>query len=135
MKLFQKNCQRETSEYNIHEEIEKVKAQMDAAYSNFQNAVDPDLIDCCIFESNAAWKKYRFLLRQAKGNVPATKIRGLKKAPVPYSVTKQSLSHVLCDDIGNTVLPPHPSYVLMRSQMVCLHIYHSHISPLVFRFE
>ena len=27
MKLFQKNCQRETSEYNIHEEIEKVKAQ------------------------------------------------------------------------------------------------------------
>ena len=24
MKLFQKNCQRETSEYNIHEEIEKV---------------------------------------------------------------------------------------------------------------
>ena len=59
MKLFQKNCQRETSEYNIHEEIEKVKAQM--------NAVDPDLIDCCIFESNAAWKKYRFLLRQAKG--------------------------------------------------------------------
>ena len=49
------------------EEAEKVKAQMDAAYSNFQNAVDPDLIDCCIFESNAAWKKYRFLLRQAKG--------------------------------------------------------------------
>ena len=28
MKLFQKNCQRETSEYNIHEEIEKVKAQI-----------------------------------------------------------------------------------------------------------
>ena len=54
MKLFQKNCQRETSEYNIHEEIEKVKAQMDAAYSNFQNAVDPDLIDCCIFKSIAA---------------------------------------------------------------------------------
>ena len=49
------------------DEAEKVKAQMDAAYSNFQNAVDPDLIDCCIFESNAAWKKYRFLLRQAKG--------------------------------------------------------------------
>ena len=82
MKLFQKNCQRETSEYNIHEEIEKVKAQMDAAYSNFQNAVDPDLIDCCIFESNAAWKKYRFLLRQAKGQTFLTlKYGGLKKSP------------------------------------------------------
>lgn len=66
MKLFQKNCQRKASEYNIQKEIEKVKAEMDAAYSNFQNAVDPDLIDCSIFESNAAWKKYCFLLRQAK---------------------------------------------------------------------
>ena len=41
MKLFQKNCQRETSEYNIHEEIEKVKAQMDAAYSNFSKCRRP----------------------------------------------------------------------------------------------
>ena len=81
MKLFQKNCQRETSEYNIHEEIEKVKAQMDAAYSNFQNAVDPDLIDCCIFESNAAWKKYRFLLRQAKGQRSCHKKTGVLPNP------------------------------------------------------
>lgn len=67
MKLFQKHSQREISEYNIQEEIEKVKAQMDTAYTNFQNVVDPDLIDCYIFESNAAWKRYRFLLKQAKG--------------------------------------------------------------------
>lgn len=66
MKLFHKTPQRQTPEYDIHEEIERTKAQMDTAYSNFQNAVDPDLIDCCIFESNAAWKRYRFLLRQAK---------------------------------------------------------------------
>ena len=48
------------------EEIERVKMQMENAHYNFQNAMDPDLIDCYIFESNAAWKKYRFLLRQAK---------------------------------------------------------------------
>ena len=66
MKLFQKTFKKETSEYDIREEIERAKAQMDIAYSNFQNVVDPDLIDCYIFESNAAWKKYRFLLRQAK---------------------------------------------------------------------
>ena len=29
-------------------------------------ASDPDLIDCYIFRGNAAWKKYEFLLRQAK---------------------------------------------------------------------
>ena len=66
MKLFRKTFQRETSDYDIHEEIERVKTQMDTAYSNFQNVVDPDLIDCYIYESNAAWKKYRFLLKQAK---------------------------------------------------------------------
>lgn len=47
-------------------EIERAKKQMENAYHNFQYAMDPDLIDCYIFEGNAAWKKYRFLLRQAK---------------------------------------------------------------------
>ncbi|MGO5053816.1 YaaL family protein [Lachnospiraceae bacterium LCP25S3_G4] len=52
--------------YDIHREIQQTKNEMDHAYNNFQNALDPDLIDCYIFEANAAWKKYRFLLRQAK---------------------------------------------------------------------
>ena len=44
----------------------KEDMQMENAHYNFQNAMDPDLIDCYIFESNAAWKRYRFLLKQAK---------------------------------------------------------------------
>lgn len=67
MTLFKKTPQQNTSYYELLEEIERVKTQMDNAYCNFQNAMDPDLIDCYIFESNAAWKRYRFLLRQAKG--------------------------------------------------------------------
>lgn len=66
MKLFHKNTQKATSAYDIQREIERVRTQMDVADSNFQNVVDPDLIDYYIFESNAAWKRYRFLLRQAK---------------------------------------------------------------------
>lgn len=66
MKLLRNPSKRQASDYDIREEIERTKAQMDTAYSNFQSAVDPDLIDCYIFESNAAWKKYRFLLKQAK---------------------------------------------------------------------
>lgn len=62
LELFHKNLTRR----NIYAEIECVKVQMEVAYDNFQNAVDPDLIDCCIYESNAAFKKYRFLLKQAK---------------------------------------------------------------------
>jgi rRNA-processing protein FCF1 len=47
-------------------EINKTKLAMEAAYSNFENVVDPDLIDCCIFELNAVQKRYKFLLKQAK---------------------------------------------------------------------
>ncbi|MBQ8559783.1 MAG: YaaL family protein [Tyzzerella sp.] len=66
MNLFKKTPQRSNLDYELLQEIERVKTQMDNAYTNFQNAMDPDLIDCYIFESNAAWKRYRFLIRQAK---------------------------------------------------------------------
>lgn len=66
MHLFKKTTPNPTMDYELLEEIERVKTQIDIAYHNFQNAMDPDLIDSYIYEGNAAWKKYRFLLRQAK---------------------------------------------------------------------
>lgn len=66
MSLFQKTLPKETANKELLQEIERVKVQMENAHYNFQNAMDPDLIDCYIFESNAAWKRYRFLLKQAK---------------------------------------------------------------------
>ena len=69
MGFFQKTPPKPLIDYELLEEIQRVKSQMDNAYYNFQNAMDPDLIDCYIFESNAAWKKYRFLLRQAKSSI------------------------------------------------------------------
>ena len=39
---------------------------MDAARSRFEQAVDPLLIDCFIYELNAAQLKYQFLLRNFK---------------------------------------------------------------------
>ena len=66
MHLFQKTLPNDTENKELLEEIERVKMQMENAHYNFQNAMDPDLIDCYIFESNAAWKRYRFLLKEAK---------------------------------------------------------------------
>ena len=71
MHLFQKTLPKDTPNKELLEEIERVKTQMDNAYYNFQNAMDPDLIDCYIYEGNAAWKRYRFLLRQAKSATAA----------------------------------------------------------------
>ena len=48
------------------DEINKTKIAMEAAYSNFQNVIDPDLIDSCIYELNAVQNRYKFLLRLAK---------------------------------------------------------------------
>lgn len=66
MHLFHKTSPKNTVDEELLAEIKRVKMQMENAHYNFQNAMDPDLIDCYIFESNAAWKKYRFLLKQAK---------------------------------------------------------------------
>ena len=66
MHLFQKTLPKDTENKELLEEIERVKMQMENAHYNFQNAMDPDLIDCYIYESNAAWKRYRFLLKEAK---------------------------------------------------------------------
>lgn len=50
----------------LHEEISKTKRALDSAYSNFENVVDPDLIDCYIYEVNAVQKRYVFLLKKAE---------------------------------------------------------------------
>lgn len=48
------------------EELAKTKFAMDTAYSNFENVTEPDLIDCYIYELNAAQMRYKFLLRKVK---------------------------------------------------------------------
>ena len=66
MRFFKKPSAARKDYLALLEEINRTKKQMDNAYTNFQSAMDPDLIDCYIFESNAACKKYHFLLKKAK---------------------------------------------------------------------
>lgn len=47
-------------------DIERTKKALDNAYDNFQNVVDPDLIDSYIYEVKAVQQKYSYLLKQAK---------------------------------------------------------------------
>lgn len=48
------------------EEIEQTKNALAAAYSSFENATEPDIIDCCIYQVNSALVRYKFLLKKAK---------------------------------------------------------------------
>lgn len=64
MKLFLKK--QTTPLEELLKDINETKLALESAYSNFENVVDPDLIDCYIYEVNAVQKRYKFLLKQAK---------------------------------------------------------------------
>lgn len=49
-------------------EINKTILALEAAYSQFEYVVDPDLIDSCIYELNAIQNRYKYLLKQAKAS-------------------------------------------------------------------
>lgn len=47
-------------------ELKNTKAALAAAYSNFDNALDPYIIDSCIYELNSVQKRYMFLIERAR---------------------------------------------------------------------
>lgn len=65
MSLFSRKKRNKKDDLLINE-INRTKIALEAAYSNFENVVDPDLIDSCIYEMNAVQNRYKFLLKQAK---------------------------------------------------------------------
>lgn len=48
------------------DDLEKARYDLALAYDNFENAMEPDLIDCCIYQVNALQMRYKFLLTKAK---------------------------------------------------------------------
>lgn len=46
-------------------DLEKTKKALEIAYAGFDNVIEPDLIDCYIYEVNSVMKRYKFLLEQA----------------------------------------------------------------------
>ena len=60
------NMRADPRRQQLLEDIRKTKSALDCAYSNFENVVDPDLIDCSIYELKAVQMRYRFLLKQAE---------------------------------------------------------------------
>lgn len=45
----------------VREDLEKTRQALDIAYAGFDNAVNPDMIDCYIYEINALLKRYKHL--------------------------------------------------------------------------
>lgn len=67
---------------SILNDLERTRLDLEMAYSGFDYAIDPDLIDCYIYEVNAVLKRYKYLLEQAaKLDLPPDKVL-CTKAPV-----------------------------------------------------
>lgn len=47
-------------------EINATREELDAAYSLFENVVDPDLISSSIYRINSIQDRYKYLMKQLK---------------------------------------------------------------------
>lgn len=56
----------EPESLDLRAEIDRTRRTIDAARNHFEQVVDPTLIDCYIYELNAAQLRYQFLLRRFK---------------------------------------------------------------------
>ena len=63
--LRKKKSTNKTSEVLL-QEINLTKLELEAAYSHFENVVDPDLISSSIYHINSIQDRYKYLLKQLK---------------------------------------------------------------------
>ena len=64
--MITENYVQEVSREQLLSDLKMTKTALDDAYSNFEQVVDPDLVDSYIYEVNAVQKRYHFLLKQVQ---------------------------------------------------------------------
>lgn len=68
MKLFSnKEKKEEPDGYTLLlQDLSKTTEDLRVTYDNLQNVVDPDLIDCYIYQAKAVQMRYKYLLESVK---------------------------------------------------------------------
>lgn len=61
-------------------ELDMTKAELETAYSHFENVVDPDLISSSIYHINSIQERYKYLMKLIKA-VEAENNAGQNLAP------------------------------------------------------
>ncbi|MCI9427099.1 MAG: YaaL family protein [Eubacterium sp.] len=65
-RIFKENKQSNKRYELLLEDLDRTKHDLDSAYKNLSNAVEPDLIDCYIYEVQSVQMRYKFLLGRVK---------------------------------------------------------------------
>lgn len=72
---------------SLQEDIKKTRYALEIAYAGFDNATDPDLIDCYIYEVNALLKRYKYLTALAeKESLPVPEL--CPKSPIKTLISQ-----------------------------------------------
>ena len=66
IRFFQKENAVDTRYALIKDDLHQTAKDLQDAYNNLENVVDPDLIDCYIYELNSVQMRYKFLLATIK---------------------------------------------------------------------
>jgi len=66
IRFFQKENAVDTRYTLIKNDLQQTAKDLQNAYNNLENVVDPDLIDCYIYELNSVQMRYKFLLATIK---------------------------------------------------------------------
>lgn len=74
-----KNARREELRV-LRKQLDQTQGAIDCALINFQQALDPAMVDCYIYEWNAAQLRYQFLLKCIKH------YETMESAPVPLDM-------------------------------------------------
>lgn len=56
---------KDKAEKRLLDDLKLTRAELEIAYSGFDNVTDPDLIDCYIYKVNAVLMRYKFLMEKA----------------------------------------------------------------------
>ncbi len=81
---FSKSSHLDKEDNSILSDIAKTRYALETAYAGFDNATDPDLIDCYIYEVNAIQKRYKYLLQEA------AKMKAATETPKSESLYEES---------------------------------------------
>lgn len=76
MRLFKTAPPRDEHYTLLMNDLKQTTVALRDAYNNLANVVDPDLIDCYIYQLNSVQMRYKFLLsslKTYKTNIPAAK--------------------------------------------------------------
>jgi len=65
-KIKEEKTEEEKQSNMLLDDLRKAKEALETAYNGFDNVVEPDLIDCYIYELNSVTTRYNYLLEQVR---------------------------------------------------------------------